>query len=67
MEVAVPISSSPHHLELNVSSEPNAMYALMALVKQIIADYAIIREVSRINAKADYKGQQRMNKSRSLF
>ncbi|KAL3525365.1 hypothetical protein ACH5RR_013737 [Cinchona calisaya] len=55
MEVVVPVSSSPHHVELNVSSEPNAIYALMALVKQISTDYAVIREISNVHMKADYK------------
>ncbi|CAI9110805.1 OLC1v1010892C1 [Oldenlandia corymbosa var. corymbosa] len=55
MEVVVPVTSSPHHVELNVSSEQNATYALMALVKQISADYAVIREISTVNAKAEYK------------
>ncbi|CAI9110793.1 OLC1v1010877C1 [Oldenlandia corymbosa var. corymbosa] len=60
MEVVVPVTSSPHHVELSVS-EQNATYALMALVKQISADYAVIREISTVNAKADYKGKLSMN------
>lgn len=56
MEVAAPISSSPHHVELNVNSEPNVMYALIAIVKQIRAEYAVIPEISHVNMKADFKG-----------
>ncbi|KAL3527121.1 hypothetical protein ACH5RR_011777 [Cinchona calisaya] len=56
MEVVVRISSSPHHVELNVTSESNAMYALMGLVKQISTDNAVIRENRKVNnMKADYK------------
>ncbi|XP_071916072.1 uncharacterized protein [Coffea arabica] len=55
MEAIVPVSSSPHHVEFNVSSEPNVAYALMALVKKISTDYAVIREISNVNMKADYK------------
>ncbi|CAN4083306.1 unnamed protein product [Withania somnifera] len=55
VQVVVPVSSSPHHIELNVQLEPNARYAIMALVKQITTEYAVIPEISRINNKADYK------------
>ncbi|KAJ8567539.1 hypothetical protein K7X08_019747 [Anisodus acutangulus] len=55
VQVVVPVSSSPHHIELNVQLEPNARYAIMALVKQIISDYALTPEISRVNKKADYK------------
>ncbi|XP_075098360.1 uncharacterized protein LOC107799881 isoform X1 [Nicotiana tabacum] len=55
VQVIVPVSSSPHHIELNVHLEPNARFALMALVKQISCEYTLTPEVSRINMKADSK------------
>ncbi|KAJ1408860.1 P-loop containing nucleoside triphosphate hydrolase [Sesbania bispinosa] len=55
MKVSVPITSSSHHMELNVNSEPNAKYALMGLIKEISNIYAITPEVSNINFKSDYK------------
>ncbi|KAK9285087.1 hypothetical protein L1049_024272 [Liquidambar formosana] len=51
----VPVTSSAHHVELNVNLEQNAKYALMGLVKEISSNYAITPEVSNINFKADYK------------
>lgn len=56
MQVVVPVSSSPHHIELNVQLEPNARYVIMALVKQVTSEYALTPEMSRVNKKADYKG-----------
>ncbi|XP_075097675.1 uncharacterized protein LOC107809928 isoform X1 [Nicotiana tabacum] len=55
VQVVVPVSSSPHHIELNVRLEPNARYAIMAFVKQISSEYALTPEISRVNMKADYK------------
>ncbi|XP_069150504.1 replication factor C subunit 3-like [Solanum lycopersicum] len=55
LQVVVPVSSSPHHIELNVQLEPNARYVIMALVKQITSEYALTPEISRVNKKADYK------------
>ncbi|XVE82595.1 hypothetical protein DITRI_Ditri16bG0018200 [Diplodiscus trichospermus] len=55
MQVIVPLSSSAHHVELNVSLETNAKFALMGLVKEISTNYAITPEVSIANFKADYK------------
>ncbi|XP_052198032.1 uncharacterized protein LOC127804952 [Diospyros lotus] len=55
VEVAVSVTSSSHHVELNVYLEPNARYALMALVKQISSSYAITTEISSANPEADYK------------
>ncbi|XP_059294796.1 replication factor C subunit 3-like [Lycium ferocissimum] len=55
VQVVVPVSSSPHHIELNLQLEPNARYAIMALVKQITSEYPLTPEVSRVNKKADYK------------
>ncbi|KAJ0516032.1 putative DNA polymerase III, clamp loader complex, gamma/delta/delta subunit [Helianthus annuus] len=52
--VAVPITSSPHHVELNVHLEANARYALMASVKQISSDHAVTPETSTVNLKPDY-------------
>ncbi|CAJ1930205.1 unnamed protein product [Sphenostylis stenocarpa] len=54
-KVFVPITSSPHHMELDVNSEPNAKYALMGLIKEISNIYAIAPEVSNINFKSDFK------------
>lgn len=56
MKVAVPLTSSAHHVELNVNLEPNARYALMSLVKEISNSYAAAPEISNVNFKADYKG-----------
>ncbi|XP_061342302.1 uncharacterized protein LOC133288537 [Gastrolobium bilobum] len=55
LKVSVPITSSSHHMELNVNLEPNAKYALMGLIKEISHIYAITPEVSNINFKSDYK------------
>ncbi|KAA8531896.1 hypothetical protein F0562_006387 [Nyssa sinensis] len=55
IQVVVPVTSSAHHMELNVYLEPNAGYALMALVKQINSNYEITPEISNANFKADYK------------
>ncbi|XP_055803613.1 uncharacterized protein LOC129872718 [Solanum dulcamara] len=55
VQVVVPVSSSPHHIELNVQLEPNARYVIMALVKQVTSEYALTPEISRVNKKADYK------------
>ncbi|KAF7828880.1 Replication factor C subunit 3 isoform A [Senna tora] len=54
-KVSVPITSSSHHIELNVNVEPDAKYALMGLVKEISGEYAITPEVSNMNFKSDYK------------
>jgi replication factor C subunit 3/5 len=56
MQVVVPLTSSTHHVELNVKLEANARYALMGLVKDISSKYAITPEVSNVNFKPDYKG-----------
>ncbi|KAI7746590.1 hypothetical protein M8C21_005744, partial [Ambrosia artemisiifolia] len=53
-QVAVPVTSSPHHIELNVHLEANARYALMAAVKQISTDHSVTREISTVNIKPDY-------------
>ncbi|XP_057449361.1 uncharacterized protein LOC130740700 isoform X2 [Lotus japonicus] len=55
MKVSVPVTSSSHHMELNVNSEPNVKYALMGLIKEISNIYAIAPEVSNMNFKSDYK------------
>ncbi|RDY09351.1 Replication factor C subunit 3, partial [Mucuna pruriens] len=54
-KVSVPITSSSHHMELDLNSEPNAKYALMGLIKEISNIYAIAPEVSNINFKSDFK------------
>ncbi|XP_031255114.1 uncharacterized protein LOC116113103 [Pistacia vera] len=55
MQVFVPVTSSAHHVELNVNLEPNAKSALMGLVKEIRNHYDTIPEVSNVNFKTDYK------------
>ncbi|KAL5557325.1 hypothetical protein UlMin_039561 [Ulmus minor] len=55
MQVAVPIRSSAHHLELNVRLESNATYALMGLVREITKDFEVTPETSNVNFKANYK------------
>ncbi|XP_058092048.1 uncharacterized protein LOC131237952 isoform X2 [Magnolia sinica] len=56
MPVVVPLTSSPHHVELNLKSiSKNARYALMALVKEITSNRAPIPEFSDASLKADYK------------
>ncbi|XP_062102428.1 uncharacterized protein LOC133812653 [Humulus lupulus] len=54
-QVAVPITSSAHHLELNVHKESNAKYALMGLVKEIVKDYTVAPEISIANLSTSYK------------
>ncbi|KAK7406730.1 hypothetical protein VNO78_08360 [Psophocarpus tetragonolobus] len=54
-KASVPITSSSHHMELDVNSEPNAKYALMGLIKEISNIYAIAPEVSNMNFKLDFK------------
>ncbi|RZC30430.1 Replication factor C subunit 3 isoform B [Glycine soja] len=54
-KVSVPITSSSHHMELDVNSESNAKYALMGLIKEISNIYAVAPEVSNINFKSDFK------------
>lgn len=54
-KVIVPLTSSAHHVELNVNLEQNAGYALMSLVKEISSNYAITPEISNCNFKAEYK------------
>lgn len=56
MQVVVPVSSSPHHMELNVFQESKAAYALTALVKLISSEYAVTPEISVAPTNSDYKG-----------
>ncbi|CBI17494.3 unnamed protein product, partial [Vitis vinifera] len=44
MQVVVPLTSSAHHVELNVNLEPYARHALMAIVKQIRSNCEITPE-----------------------
>ncbi|KAJ9561921.1 LOW QUALITY PROTEIN: hypothetical protein OSB04_007081 [Centaurea solstitialis] len=53
-QVAVPLASSAHHVELNVYLEANARYALMASVKQISSNHSVAPEISTVNLKPDY-------------
>ncbi|XP_021980315.2 uncharacterized protein LOC110876449 [Helianthus annuus] len=54
-QVAVPVTSSSHHVELNVHLEANAKYVLMASVKQTSSsDNAVTTEISTANLKPDY-------------
>lgn len=62
MQVVVPVSSSPHHVELNVYTESKAAYALTALVKQISSEYAVTPEISVAPNKAHYKGMFMIHK-----
>ncbi|XP_068642125.1 uncharacterized protein [Aristolochia californica] len=56
IEVVFPLTSSPHHMELNLRTEiRNAKYALMALVKEIASNYESTPEVSDASYKKDYK------------
>ncbi|KAF8410579.1 hypothetical protein HHK36_003111 [Tetracentron sinense] len=55
MQVVVPLTSSAHHVELNLNLESKARYALMALVKEIASNYAITPEVSNAGFRPDYK------------
>ncbi|XP_050229049.1 uncharacterized protein LOC126678194 isoform X2 [Mercurialis annua] len=54
-QIGIPISSSAHHVELNVKKEPNAKLALMSLVKEISNTYALSPEVSNVKFNPDYK------------
>lgn len=56
MQVMVPLTSSAHHIELNVRVEANARYALMGLVKEINSENDIAPEISTINLKGNHKG-----------
>lgn len=44
-------------MELNVSSEANAKYALLGLAKEIGSEYSINVEARNVNLKANFKGQ----------
>ncbi|XP_075491705.1 replication factor C subunit 3-like isoform X2 [Primulina tabacum] len=55
MQVVVPVSSSSHHVELNVYIEPKAAYALTALVKEISSKYTVTPEISTAAMKPEYK------------
>ncbi|KAK7252921.1 hypothetical protein RIF29_37217 [Crotalaria pallida] len=55
MKVSVPVTSSSHHMELNVNLEPYAKYALLGLIKEISNIYAVTPEVSDVNFKSDLK------------
>ncbi|XP_073105721.1 uncharacterized protein [Elaeis guineensis] len=55
-QIVVPLTSGPHHFELNLKSQSkNARYALMALVKEIVDNCADIPEVSDASFKMNYK------------
>ncbi|XP_058092052.1 uncharacterized protein LOC131237953 isoform X2 [Magnolia sinica] len=55
MPVAVSVTSSPHHVELNLKSvSNNARYALMALVKEITSNVPTL-EFSDATLKENYK------------
>ncbi|KAL6011362.1 hypothetical protein ACLOJK_001808 [Asimina triloba] len=56
MQVMVPVTSSPHHVEINLKdTSGNARYALMALIKEIASKYSPVPEFSDATLKADYK------------
>ncbi|XP_022963157.1 uncharacterized protein LOC111463451 [Cucurbita moschata] len=54
-QVFVPLTSSAHHVELNLSSEANAKYALLGLAKEIGSEYSINVEARNLNPKASFK------------
>ncbi|CAK9320675.1 unnamed protein product [Citrullus colocynthis] len=54
-QVFVPLTSSAHHVELNLSSEANAKYALLGLAKEIGSEYSINMEARNVNPKANFK------------
>lgn len=57
MQIVVPLTSGPHHFELNLKSQSkNARYALMALVKEIVGNCADIPEISDASFRMNYKG-----------
>ena len=43
-------------MELNLSSESNAKYALLGLAKEIGSEYSINVEARNVNPKAIFKG-----------
>lgn len=43
-------------MELNLSSEANAKYALLGLAKEIGSEYSINMEARNVNPKANFKG-----------
>ncbi|KAI4381167.1 hypothetical protein MLD38_007270 [Melastoma candidum] len=55
IQVGVPITTSSHHVELNVKEEPNSRHVLMSIVKEISASRSAAPEVSRIGLKPEYK------------
>lgn len=56
LEIVLPVTSSPHHIELNLKYQSkNAKYALMALVKDIVGYHTVISEVSETSLKEDFK------------
>ena len=61
MHIVVPLTTSAHHVELNVKSEPYARHALMAIVKQIKSNCEITPEVSNVDSNTDYKGSYSIN------
>ncbi|KAK1298489.1 hypothetical protein QJS10_CPB14g00023 [Acorus calamus] len=66
IQVVVPLTSSPHHVELNLKSgTKTARYALMGIIKEIAANRAAIPEISDASFKADYKAVQESVKNRS--
>lgn len=57
VQIVVPLTSGPHHFELNLKSQSkNARSALLALVKEIVDNCADIPEVSDASLKMNYKG-----------
>ncbi|XP_050383080.1 uncharacterized protein LOC126799856 [Argentina anserina] len=55
MQVMVPLTSSAHHIELNVRVEANARYALIGLVKEINSENEIAPEISTVDSKGNHK------------
>lgn len=61
MQIVVPLSSSAHHVELNVGLEPQARYALMSIVKEIKSNNKINPKLNNADLKANYKGSCSVN------
>ncbi|KAF6162051.1 hypothetical protein GIB67_002640 [Kingdonia uniflora] len=56
MQVVIPVTSSAHHVELNLKLEPNnARYVLMTIVKELTRDHRLTPDVSVASMGTDYK------------
>ncbi|XP_039143885.1 uncharacterized protein LOC120280993 [Dioscorea cayenensis subsp. rotundata] len=56
IQFSIPVSSSPHHLELDLKTESEKIrYALMAIVKETVTNRSLLAEVSDSSFKAEFK------------